>query len=226
MDEQKPNQNQNQKQDQNKTQQTPNSEKAPIADKKHKERFYNLKLLAAYFLISSTLSSMVMLIMFLIRAISSPTKAAEQFTEIPTIISIIIAFVVSPILTIVMVNNHEKKKHSQSTNNATAPIQAETTVNNATAPIQAETTVNNATAPIQAETTVGSIVGSLFLNFLFTVLLFILFAGISGIWASSSCKGNDCASGWTFGFFLLPVSFIAALAIAPFLTALVKKRRK
>lgn len=198
MDEQKTNQ--DQKQDQNKTQQTPNSEKAPIADKKHKERFYNLKLLAAYFLISSTLSSMVMLIMFLIRAISSPTKAAEQFTEIPTIISIIIAFVVSPILTIVMVNNHEKKKHSQSTNNATAPI--------------------------QAETTVRSIVGSLFLNFLFTVLLFILFAGISGIWASSSCKGNDCASGWTFGFFLLPVSFIAALAIAPFLTALVKKRRK
>jgi hypothetical protein len=211
MDEQKTNQ--NQKQDQNKTQQTPNSEKAPIADKKHKERFYNLKLLAAYFLISSTLSSMVMLIMFLIRAISSPTKAAEQFTEIPTIISIIIAFVVSPILTIVMVNNHEKKKHPQSANNATAPIQA-------------ETTVNNATAPIQAETTVRSIVGSLFLNFLFTVLLFILFAGISGIWASSSCKGNDCASGWTFGFFLLPASFIAALAIAPFLTALVKKRRK
>lgn len=198
MDEQKPNQ--NQKQDQNKTQQTPNSEKAPAADKKHKERFYNLKLLAAYFLISSTLSSMVMLIMFLIRAISSPTKAAEQFGEIPTIISIIIAFVVSPILTIVVVNNHEKKKHSQP--------------------------ANNATAPIQAETTVRSIVGSLFLNFLFTVFLFILFAGISGIWASSSCKGNDCASGWTFGFFLLPASFIAALAIAPFLTALIKKRRK
>ena len=179
--------------------QTPNNEKASSANKKPKERFYTLKLLAIYFLISWTLSGIIMLIMFLVRAISSPTKALEQFTEIPTIISIIATFVVSPILTVVTVNKYEKKKRPQSANNPTTPAQTGATTNN--------------------------IVGSFFLNFLFTIFLFILFAGISGLWASLSCEGNDCGAGWAWGFFFLPFSFVAALALAPFLTAWFKRGR-
>ena len=181
--------------------QTPDSEKAPAAKKERKEHFYNLKLLAVYFLISLTLSSIIMLIMFLVRAISSPTKAVEQFTEIPTIISIIANFVVSPILTIVAMNKYEKKKHPQPASNS------------------------NTTAPAQTGAATNNIVSSFFLNFLFTIFLFSLFAGISGLWASLSCEGNDCGAGWAWGFFFLPFSFIAALAIAPFLTAWFKRGR-
>ena len=127
----------------------------------------------------------------------------NDYSEIQSTLNIIVVLV-SPIISVLIVRQWEKKKYPQ-----------------------AYSTNPNQTNNMKA--TLASDASTLLLSLLFGVLVFIVCAGVTGGWASAVCiseGGNDCGVGWFYGLFLLPGSFIAALILGPILAGIFVKHRK